>query len=647
MGRLLFNMNASRSFRAACALALFAASLATASSYAAAPDAAAIRLQVDARDAARGILHADLSVPVSPGPLSLFYPKWIPGEHGPTGPIADVTDLKFTADGTPLTWRRDPEDMYQFHLDVPAGTETVVASFDFLLPPSTEGFSAGASSTAELVDISWNQLILYPPTAHSDQTAVRASLRLPSGWSYGTALPVERESGDDVEFKPVSLTTLVDSPVLAGAHFRQVDLAPEIKPAHYIAMAADSAAALEMTPEQIGHYSQLVAETGALFGARHYNSYHFLLTLSDHVAHFGLEHHESSDNRVPERSVVDDTLRLLSAGLLPHEMVHSWNGKYRRPAGLATPDYQHPMKTEMLWVYEGLTTYLGEVLTVRSGLWTNQNYFDYVAWLAATLDTNPGRAWRPLEDTTVAAQILYSARPEGAARRRGVDFYPEGLLIWLNADVVIRQRSDGKKSLDDFCRAFFGGNDTGPQVVPYTRADLVAALNGIVPYAWDKFFHDRVDALNPRAPLDGVEGAGWKLVYNEEMPSTLKGAEGARKFVDLSFSIGLRLSEDGTISDVIPGMAAEKAGAGAGMKLLGVNGRRWSPERLRAAVQATKDGKPLELLVENTEFFKTCRLDYHDGERYPHLKRKEGKPDLLSEILRPAASRAVTDKREK
>jgi len=340
--------------------------------------------------------------------------------------------------------------------------------------------------------------------------------------------------------------------------------------AHFLHIVADSSAALEIKSEDERHFSQLVAETGALFGARHYRSYHFLLTLSDYVAHFGLEHHESSDNRQAERYLIDEDPRKLGAFLLPHEMTHSWNGKYRRPAGLVTPDFHQPMNGELLWIYEGLTDYLGCLLATRCGLWTNTNFRDYLAIEAAKLDREPGRQWRPLADTTVAAQLLYMARPEGAARRRSTDFYQEGDLIWLEVDVLIRQQSQGRRSLNDFCKRFHGGQNGPPAVVPYTLDNVIATLNEISPRDWKQFFQKRVYATNPRAPLGGIEGAGWRLAYTNTIPEMFKLSETANKLTDLTFSLGLIVKEDGAIQDVIPGSPAHKAGVAPAMKLLAV-----------------------------------------------------------------------------
>ena len=598
-----------------------------------------ITIEVDAREAPRKLLHARLTIPVAPGPLTLLYPQWLPGEHGPTGPIADLAGLTFTtgAEGKPLPWKRDPVDMFAFHLDVPAGTDALEARLDYLSPADAAGFTSGASATARLAVVSWNSVLLYPRGAAGDALRYTASLRLPAGWKYGTALPLARETGDRIEFAPVSLTTLVDSPVLAGAHFHTFALAED--PPTRLHAAADSEAALEAPSGLVAGWRALVAETGALFGARHYRTYDFLLTLSDHTAHFGLEHHESSDDRVPERSLIDDDARRMAAGLLPHEMTHSWNGKYRRPAGLATGNFESPMRGEMLWVYEGLTTYLGQVLAARSGLLTADEYRESLAFTAAEMDHQRGRDWRPLIDTAVAAQVLFEARGDGSSWRRGVDFYPEGELLWLEADTIIRRETGGAKSLDDFCRLFFGGTSGPPQVVPYTFDDVVAALQRVAPFDWGGFWRKRLQETPKGAPLGGVAGGGWKLAYEETVPQMLRSRETVYRTADLRYSIGVVLAEDGRISDVIPGSPADRSGAAPGMKLVAVNGRRLSREVLREAIRETKTrSQPAELLLENGEFFSTHRLEYDGGERYPRITRDPAMADLLSEIIRPRAA---------
>lgn len=608
--------------------------------------ASKVTLAVDASESPRKIFHARLTFDVSPGPLTLQYPKWIPGEHGPTGPISDLAGLKFTAAGKDVPWRRDLTEMYNINLEVPAGASTLEATLDYLSPANESGFSSAASATEQLAVISWNQMLLYPKGSNPSNITYTASLKLPAGWKFGTALPVAREGADSVEFAPASLVTLIDSPVLIGAYFRKISLS-EGEPAQAINIAADSAAALQAPPDQITHWKNLVAEANTLFGAHHYRHYDFLLTLSNHTAHFGLEHHESSDNRVSERSLTDPDENLLMSGLLPHEMTHSWNGKYRRPSGLATPDYQTPMQGDLLWVYEGLTEYIGSILTPRSGLSTPEQYRELLADTAADMDHRAGRAWRPLQDTADAAQILYGTGGPWESWRRSVDFYPESELIWLEADVLIRQQSQGKKSLQDFCKAFHGGQSGPPAVVPYTFDQLVAALNAVQAYDWRNFLLTRLNTKNPRAPLGGIEAGGWRVVYNDVRPNLVRAREDARDIADFRFSIGLDVYADssspdyGVINDAIFNMPAAQAGIGPGMKVVAVNGRAFSPKAMREALKLGKGGnQPLELLIKNGEYYRTFKLNYNQGEKYAHLERDSSKPDLLSEIIKPLARAA-------
>jgi predicted metalloprotease with PDZ domain len=594
-----------------------------------------VTIAVDATSAPRKIFHASLTIPAAPGDLTLYYPKWIPGEHAPDGPVIDLAGLKFSAAGKPLKWRRDLLDGFTLHVDVPDGVTEVDAELDFLSPATFEGgFSAGSSATDKLAIISWNQVLLYPKGFKSDDINYSASLKLPDGWKFGTPLPIASQSGNEIKFAPVSLTTLVDSPVITGEFLKVVPLAQDL--VTEMDIAADSAAALEAPQEAWDHYKNLVDQAQKLFGAHHYRDYHFLYTLSDHVAHFGLEHHESDDSRVDERALVDDTSRKLSASLLPHEYVHSWNGKFRRPADLATPDYQQPMQDDLLWVYEGLTNYLGFVLTARSGLLTADQDRDDLALTASTLDRNtPGRQWRNLQDTADAAPQLYFSPRAWESWRRSTDFYDEDTLNWLWVDVIIRQQTKGAKSIDDFCHLFHGAPSTGPMVKPYTFDDVVNALNQISPYDWRSFWTERLTNHGPGAPLGGIEGSGWKVVYDETPSDMLSSSSGMYHFVPAAFAIGLVLNDDGLINDTIEGEVAAKAGIGPGMKVVAVNGRRFSSEILRDALKAAKNGTaPIELLVENTDYYKTYKIDYHGGEKYPHLVRDDSKPDLLSEILK-------------
>ncbi len=595
---------------------------------------APITIALDATDAPRHILHAKLAIPAKAGPLTLLYPQWIPGEHGPSGPITDLVNLHFNANGKALSWRRDLVDMYAIHLEVPPGASAVEVSLDFLSPAAAGGFSAGSSMSEKLAVLSWNQVLFYPKGSQSDDLRYEASLKLPDGWAFGTALEGSGHVGSTFTFKAISLTTLVDSPILAGAHFKQIDLGMSMGRAHHLDLAADSAEALAMTPGTLQHYKNLVAESGDLFGARHYNHYDFLYTLSDNVAHFGLEHHESSDDRTSERSLIDPSLLKTTSGLLPHEMVHSWNGKFRRPSGLATGNFDTPMKGDLLWVYEGLTQYLGSVLTARSGLWTAQDYRDDLAMVAAALDTEPGRTWRPLQDTCDEAQILYNASGAGASARRGVDFYPEGQLIWLDVDTTIRELTKNQKSLDTFCQAFHGAPSGSPVLKPYTFDDIVMALNQVVPNNWAAFLRLRLDSKGAHAPMGGIERGGWKLAYSEEPTDLWKARETNNKSADVSYSIGLFLSAEGAINDVLSGSPAAEAGLVPGMKVIAVNGRKWSTDGLHQALKDSKmSSAPIDLITENGSFIKTSKVDYHGGERYPRLIRMDGTVDRLSEIL--------------
>jgi predicted metalloprotease with PDZ domain len=463
-----------------------------------------------------------------------------------------------------------------------------------------------------------------------------ATLRLPTAWKFGTALPVADSGTDVVTFSNATLETLIDSPVIAGEYFRTIDLAPGQKTSHVIHIVADSARDLEMTPDDIRHFSHLVTEANALFGAHHYRSYHFLLTLSDHVGHFGLEHHESSDNREGEDYLTDENTRRAFPDLLAHEMTHSWNGKYRRPSGLAISDYQEPMRDELLWVYEGLTDYYGKVLGARSGLQTNDDFRETFALTAAMLDHRNGRLWRSIADTATAAQMLYEAPGAGVSRRRSVDFYPEGDLIWLEADTIIRQQTHGTNSLDDFCKKFHGGENSGPKVLPYTYESVVRTLNEIAPYDWKDFFQKRVYEINEHAPLGGIENGGWRLAWTNDVPPVLKLREEQRKLTFLDYSLGFTLGSEGSFSDVLPGTPADKAGIVQGAKLVAVNGRVWSVKLLRDAVKtAATNSAPITLLTVNDDYYQSYVIDYHGGEKYPILERDASKPDLLDDIIKP------------
>jgi predicted metalloprotease with PDZ domain len=596
-----------------------------------------IEIHVDMSRAPQRILHARLEMPVEPGPLTLLYPKYMPGEHGPTGPIAELAGLVIRANGKPLVWNRDSREVFTFHIDVPAGVSELEIDLDYL-PPRTVGiYGIGPSTSEQVAVMSWNTLLLYPAGVSIHDLVYRPSLTLPAGWKYGTALRAKKNRGDRVAFEAVSLAELIDSPVATGAHHRQIDLTGSAATAHRLLLSADSEAALEIRPETEAALRKLVAEGIALFDSYHYRTYDFLLTLSDHIDSFGLEHHESSDNRLPERSLIDDAPLRANSGLLPHEYVHSWNAKTRRPVGLTRDDYQEPYEADLLWVYEGLTSYLGEVLTSRSGLWQPDYARDSLALIAAGLANRPGREWRPLSDTARAAYTLYGVPSEWKSWRRGVDFYDEGVLIWLEVDTLIRNLSGNTRSLDDFCRSFFGGASGQPELTPYTYEELTEALNQVAAHDWRKFFDERIYAVAPNAPLGGIDNAGWKLVYTREPNLAQKDADKTEEQIDLRFSLGLTIStKDGRVADVLPGTPAADAQLAPGSKLVAVNGRRWSGELLQTAIhEAATGNNAIQLLVEDSDFFREATLIYAGDARYPHLERVEDRADLLTPILAP------------
>jgi predicted metalloprotease with PDZ domain len=595
----------------------------------AAGKAAPIQLLVDATEAPRTIYRAKLAIPVEAGPLTLTFPKWIPGFHGPVGPLTNLAGLKLEGDGKSIPWRRDEVDLFAFHCTIPEGTTALQVSFESV------GDDRG-STTPHIAVVRWNEMLLYPKGKPQEEIFFQASLRVPDGWKFGTALPVEKQDGNVARFETVSLETLIDSPLICGRYFREVPITPagETRP-HFLELACEGPEGLEIPADVKAQHERLVAEAGALFGSRHYRSYRFLVALSKGLGG-GLEHHESSDNGGPERMMVDKSVRNVMAYLLPHEFTHSWNGKYRRPADMVTPDFQEPQKTGLLWVYEGLTEYIGTILTARCGLWTPEETRDYIALTAQTMRSHRGRTWRPLEDTAVAASRYTFGERGWTSWKRALDYYDEGLLIWLEVDTKLRELTNGSRSIEDFCRPFFGGESGLPMVKPYRFSDIIDGLNAVAPYDWKTFLTDRVTHTAKDAPLGGIEHSGWRLTYEDKPTTLVQQTETGRKTIDHTASIGLVLSPEGSITDVIRDSPADRGGMAPGMKIIAVNSRRFTSEGLSLAITAAKGStEPLRLLAEQSDFFKTYALDYHDGLKYPRLVRDESKPDLLTQILKP------------
>lgn len=580
-----------------------------------------IRVTIDARDAPRKIFHSHLTIPATPGPMRLAYAKWIPGEHGPTGPIADLVNVRITANGERVEWRRDAREMFVFHVDVPRGASAIEVDLSYLSPGQRGTFTAGPSSTANLSILAWNTLLLYPVGKPADQIMVEGTIRLPEGWTSAGALK---------QGERASLTTYIDSPVIMGRHLQTIDIPSGTAPKHRLDIVADSRSAIEIPESFADGYGRLVAEAGAAFGAYHFSKYDWLVTLSDDVAHFGLEHHESSDNRRPESTLETPEGRRDLAGLLSHEYVHSWNGKYRRPAIMLSPDYLQPMEGNLLWVYEGLTQYLAGVLATRAGLWAPEYFRENVATIAARFDVQPGRTWRPLSDTAVSAQILFGSSGAWESLRRSADFYDESVLLWLEADSIIRAKTNGRASLDDFTRRFHGGNSGKVEVKPYTYDELIAELNAVAPFDWRRHFDERLSSVSPRAPIAGITSHGWKLVFDETPNEAIQSAEKRYKMLNLVYSLGVTLAEDGTVRDAFLGQPAANAGIGPGMKITAVNGRRYTREVM---TKALREKGALELLVESNGHFRTHAVDYRGGVRYPHLVRDETAKDTLGEVV--------------
>ena len=592
-----------------------------------------IAIHVDASDTVQGIFRVHETIPVTAGALTLLYPQWIPGDHSPTGPIDMLAGLKLTANGQPLKWKRDKYNVYAFHLEVPAGVATLDAQFQYLSPRD-----GGFEITDRMMDMEWSKVALYPAGHFSRDITFVPSVTLAHGWQLGTALETASQSADTTTFKPVTFNNLVDSPIYAGKYFKRVDLNPGGDAPVHLDIVADAPKYLEMTPEQLSVHRALVTQAVKLFGSHHYDHYDFLFSLSDVLAGNGTEHHQSSEDGMGADYFTAWNENAPGRDLLAHEYTHSWNGKFRRPADLWTPNFNVPMGDSLLWVYEGQTQYWGFVLTARSGMWTPQQFRDALAMTAANYDRNrQGFQWRTLEDTT---------NDPTAARRSGLpyrswqmseEYYSGGQMMWLEVDAKLRALTHDRKSLDDFARAFFGIDNGSYVTRTYTFDDVVAALNGVAPFDWAGFLHARVDTLNP--PLgDGIAATGWKLVYTDKESAYEKQynsrPESPRHLYNFTWSIGLTMNDKGQVNDVRWNGPAFKAGVSTGATLVAVNGQTYAGDVLKSAITAAKAGKaPIQLLLKYQGGFRTVSVDYHGGLQYPHLVRVPGTPDYLSQII--------------
>jgi predicted metalloprotease with PDZ domain len=602
-----------------------------------------IELHVDATDIDRHIFTVSETVPVPPDDaLTLLFPKWYPGNHGPTGPLPELAGLSVTAGGHDLTWRRDAVDVYAFHIDTPPGTHFVQVKFQFLSP--VESKDGRVVTTPNMLDVQWRPEILYPAGYFARDILVHPALTLPAGWQFGTALETETSTGRELSFKPVTLNVLLDSPLYAGRYFSRIDLDPHGTVPVHLDVVADRPEDLAITPGDLQAHRNLVQQAYRNFGSHHYNHYDFLFSLSGEMDGIGLEHQRSSEDGTGRDYFTDLEKSAAGRDLLPHEFTHSWNGKFRRPADLWSPDFNIvPERDSLLWVYEGQTEYWGQVLAARSGIMTVAQVHDLLAMEVAEMQATPGRTWRNLQDTTNDPIISWHRPTAWRSWSRFGDYYVEGLLIWLDADTLIREKTNGAKSLGDFAKLFFGIDDGGWMTETYTFDDVVHTLNQVLPYDWAGFLRTRLDGHGDGhghpggAPIDGLTRGGWQVTYSA-VPSALeKSVDSRRKSADFTYSLGLSLGGDGTVTNVLWGGPAFGAGLTRSTKVIAVNGVALEgASDLAQAITIAHDGKsPIELLLRDGNHFRNVKIDYQGGLRYPHLERIAGTPDRLDDILAP------------
>ena len=598
-----------------------------------APYPGTISLTVNASDVNRRVLDVHETIPVKGREITLLYPEWLPGTHSPSNPVEAFAGLVVTANGKRIPWVRDSVDMYAFHVELPQNATSLDVNFQYLGPMDPK--RGRISST--FADITWNSVLLYPAGHFSRDIKFETSLVLPEGWKFASALDVKSQEGNQVQFKETTLNTLIDAPLYAGLHFKRVDLSSGPDNPVYLDVFADKPADLEISPEELQFHKNLVIEAQKLFKSHHYDHYDFLFSVSDIVSGKGLEHHQSSEDGSRANYFTDWSAGVGGRALLPHEYTHSWNGKFRRPADLWTPNFNVPMRNSLLWVYEGLTDYYGNVLTARSGMRTPEQARDVWALIAANFEISPGRTWRSLEDTTNEPIVSSHGGIQNPwpSWTRGYDYYPESDLIWLDADTKIRELSGGKKSLDDFAKLFYGIDNGSYVTVSYTLDAIQKALNTVQAYDWAGFFRTRVFEVNASVPEHGFAQGGYRLVYNDHEPDWLKKVDPSRP-TSFAMSLGFSAKPDGGVDNVWWDSPAFKAGITPDMQLQAVNNQKYTAAVLREAIVAAEQAKePIKLLLKRGDEFVTVSLDYHGGMRYPHLERVEATPDRLDAVLSP------------
>jgi predicted metalloprotease with PDZ domain len=589
-----------------------------------------LTIHVDATDTARAIYRVRQTVPVQgAGPLVLLYPEWLPGNHAPRGPIASIAGLKISANGRSVPWRRDPGYVYAFHVDVPSGVKTLDVEFQHLSP--TQSNQGRVTMTPDMLNAQWEKMSLYPAGYYVRNIPITPSVTLPEGWSAATSLDVASRRGNRITYRTVPYETFVDSPLFAGRYYRREALAPEVN----LHIFADRPQDLAATPEQIAAHRRLVDQALKTFGAKHYDEYEFLLALTNELGGIGLEHLRSSENSHPRTYFTEWKSGSAGRDLLAHEFAHSWNGKYRRGADLFTPDYRTPMENSLLWLYEGQTQFWGNILSARSGIMPTEDVKSELARTAAYFDALPGRSWRPLVDTT-NDPIIAARRPQPhPSWQRSEDYYSEGMLIWLDVDSIIRERTNGQRSIDDFARAFFGVNPGDEGVLPYRFDDVVRTLNGITPYDWATYLRTRTEQTGA-APLDWIKRAGYRLVYRDTPSDYFKSREKDREIMDLTYTIGVVMGKDGNINGVAWDSPLFNEGVTNGSQIVAINGRAYTNDDFKGAITAAKGGKePIRLLIKKGDLYQTVDLDYHGGLRYPALEKVGTGPSSLDALLAP------------
>lgn len=597
-----------------------------------AEEAPPLLIEVDARQLPRRLVHTTMEVPCKAGELRLWYPKWYPGSHGPMGRLEDVGGLQVeTSDGRKLSWERDDVELFCVKVQIPEGLAAIRVKMTTICnSPGVDAAGIYTYGNNQVGVINWNTCVLYPEGPKADNQPIKLKLKLPEKWKHASALKVEKTEQDVITFKTVSLTDLIDNPLIAGEFLRDITLNSGSTPPAYMHIASDSADALKVDDKVIAEYSKLVQEAGAMFGVAHYPEFHFLVTCSDELGYFGLEHLQCSINGIRKRDLIDDKARVgWVAMLIPHEYVHSWCGKYRRPATMITPNFHSPQRTKMLWVYEGLAQYLGDILMVRSGIVTPETYRDTLNGYIQGQLRKTGRNWRSLEDTSASGYLLRRSSPNWGDMRRDQDFYFEGMLLWMECDAIIREESKGKKSLDDFCKIFFASVPGQKQVVGYGLEDVVQALQQTQPYDWNSLLTRRVKTPLESLPLDFLVKLGYRMEYSDQPPKAVN-----RNVSIAEDSLGLRMA--GTrILTVYAGTPADKANLAVGMRINEVNGEKYSVEKMQQALVDSVKKKTIELQVQSGESTQKVTVNYGNGLRYRVLKRLEEKPDLLMEIYKP------------